>query len=62
LRPSFFGTVDSRSSSFGAPKDVDWLLDYLFATELDGRNACLSDGVQRARPPRDFSDLARALA
>ncbi len=31
---------------------------------LDGRNAHLTDGVQRAlgRPPRDFSDFARAAA
>lgn len=48
----------------GAPKDVVWLLDYLFATVLDGRNAYLTDGVQRAlgRPPIDFSDYARAVA
>ena len=48
----------------GAPKDVVWLLDYLFSTVLDGRNAYLTDGVQRAlgRPPRDFSDYARAIA
>jgi uncharacterized protein YbjT (DUF2867 family) len=32
--------------------------------ELDGRNAHLGDGVQRAlgRPPRDFADFARAAA
>lgn len=48
----------------GAPKEVVWMLDYLFATVLDGRNAYLSDGVQRAlgRPPRDFSDYAKAVA
>jgi len=48
----------------GAPKDVVWLLDYLFSTVLDGRNAYLTDGVQRAigRPPKDFSDYARAIA
>ena len=48
----------------GAPKDVVWLLDYLFATVLDGRNAHLSDGVQRAlgRPPKDFADFARDVA
>ena len=54
----------SEIESSGAPKDVVWLLDYLFATVLDGRNAYLTDGVQRAlgRPPRDFSDYARAIA
>ena len=48
----------------GAPKDVVWMLDYLFATALDGRNAHLTDGVQRAlgRPPKDFADYARDAA
>ncbi len=48
----------------GAPDDVVWMLDYLFATVLDGRNAYLTDGVQRAlgRPPRDFFDYAREMA
>jgi len=48
----------------GAPKDVIWLLDYLFSTVLDGRNAYLTDGVQRAlgRPPREFSDYASEIA
>jgi hypothetical protein len=48
----------------GAPQDVLWMLDYLFATVLDGRNACLTDGVQRAlgREPKDFADYARAIA
>jgi uncharacterized protein YbjT (DUF2867 family) len=48
----------------GAPKDVVWMLDYLFATVLDGRNAYVTDGVERAlgRPPKDFSDYAREMA
>lgn len=48
----------------GAPKDVIWMLDYLFSTVLDGRNAHLTDGVQRAlgRPPKDFADYARDAA
>jgi uncharacterized protein YbjT (DUF2867 family) len=48
----------------GAPKDVVWMLDYLFATVLDGRNAHVTDGVQRAlgRPPRDFADYCREIA
>ncbi len=48
----------------GAPKDVVWMLDYLFATVLDGRNAYLTDGVQRAlgREPKDFADYAREVA
>lgn len=48
----------------GAPDDVVWMLDYLLSTVLDGRNAYLSDGVQRAlgRPPKDFRDYAREIA
>ncbi|NRA31157.1 MAG: NAD(P)H-binding protein [Parvularculaceae bacterium] len=48
----------------GAPKDVVWMLDYLFSTVLDGRNAHLCDGVQRAlgRQPKDFSDYACDVA
>lgn len=48
----------------GIPADVIWLVNYLFTTVLDGRNASLTDGVQRAlgRPPRDFADYARAAA
>ena len=54
----------SEIESSGAPKDVVWMLDYLFSTVLDGRNAHLTDGVQRAlgRPPRDFADYARDVA
>ena len=48
----------------GAPKDVVWMLDYLFATVLDGRNANVTDGVERAlgRAPKDFADFARDVA
>ncbi|MEL6569433.1 MAG: NAD(P)H-binding protein [Pseudomonadota bacterium] len=55
--------VDEIKKS-GAPSDVAWMLDYLFSTVLDGRNAHLTDGVQRAlgRPPRDFADYARKVA
>lgn len=51
----------SEVANSGAPKDVVWMLDYLFSTVLDGRNAYLTDGVQRAlgRPPRDFAEYAR---
>jgi len=48
----------------GLPKDIARLLDYLFATVLDGRNAHLGDGVLRAlgHEPRDFADFCRATA
>ena len=47
-----------------APADIAWLLNYLFETVLDGRNASLSDGVQRAlgREPADFRDFAHRIA
>lgn len=48
----------------GSPAEVTELLLYLFTTVLDGRNAQLADGVQRAlgRPPKDFADYARDTA
>lgn len=49
---------------YGVPEAYVELLDYLFGTILDGRNAHLTDGVQRAlgRAPRDFADFAKAAA
>ena len=46
------------------PREFVELLTYLFGEVLDGRNARLEDGVQRAlgREPRDFSDYAGAAA
>lgn len=48
----------------GVPKDIAWLLNYLFDTVLDGRNVHVADGVQRAlgREPVDFADFARRIA
>jgi uncharacterized protein YbjT (DUF2867 family) len=49
---------------YEVPADFVWLVGYLFTEVLDGRNASLADGVQRAlgRPARDFADYARAAA
>ncbi|MDQ3568688.1 MAG: NAD(P)H-binding protein [Actinomycetota bacterium] len=46
------------------PSQITWLLTYVFTEVLDGRNAYLTDGVQRAlgREPKDFSDYARDTA
>jgi uncharacterized protein YbjT (DUF2867 family) len=46
------------------PTDVAALLTYVFTEVLDGRNAHLTDGVQRAlgRPPRSFRDYAQRTA
>jgi hypothetical protein len=48
----------------GVPGDFIDLLRYLFSEVLDGRNAHLADGVQRAlgREPRDFREYARDAA
>ena len=48
----------------GVPGEVVELLTYLFSEVLDGRNAHLEDGVQRAldRAPRDFTEYARGAA
>jgi uncharacterized protein YbjT (DUF2867 family) len=48
----------------GVPEEVIEFLRYLFGEVLDGRNAYLTDGVQRAlgREPRDFSRYAREAA
>lgn len=48
----------------GLPEDIAWLLNYLFATVLDGRNEYMCDGVRRAlgREPKDFAEYAQAMA
>ena len=48
----------------GAPKEIAWLLNYLFETVLDGRNAYVCDGVKRAlgREPTDFSEFVDQIA
>ena len=53
-----------RRGGDGVPDDVVALLRYLFTEVLDGRNAHLADGVQRAlgREPRDFAEFARETA
>lgn len=48
----------------GLPDEMVWLVDYLFTTVLDGRNAFVTHDVRRAlgREPRDFLDYARMTA
>ena len=48
----------------GVPSEVVEMLTSIFGEVLDGRNARLADGVQRAlgRDPWDFSDYARDAA
>lgn len=48
----------------GVPAEFVRLITYLFTEVMDGRNAHLTDGVQRAlgRAPREFRDYAREAA
>jgi uncharacterized protein YbjT (DUF2867 family) len=52
------------AAAHGEPLEIVEFLIYLFGEVLDGRNANLTDGVQRAlgREPRDFADFARDAA
>jgi uncharacterized protein YbjT (DUF2867 family) len=52
---------DAELAGHGAPAEVRALMRHLVTEVLDGRNADLADGVQRAlgRPARDFAEYAR---
>ncbi|MGW7082137.1 NmrA family NAD(P)-binding protein [Streptomyces sp. NPDC054871] len=51
-------------AEFGVPEEETEFLIELFETNLDGRNARLSEGVREilGREPRDFADFAREHA
>jgi uncharacterized protein YbjT (DUF2867 family) len=59
-------SIEEFATAFAADglPDAIALVTYLFGELLDGRNARLGDGVQRAlgRDPRDFRDYARRAA
>lgn len=60
-------TMDDYATALadaGLPPDLISLLTYLFTEVLDGRNASVTDGVERAlgRPARDFADYAERAA
>lgn len=59
-KEAFAGAV----AESGVTDDIAWLLNYLFESVLDGSNAYVCDGVQRAlgRGPGDFADYARRIA
>jgi uncharacterized protein YbjT (DUF2867 family) len=54
----------ATAAGHGVPAELATFLTELFTEVLDGRNAHLTDGVQRAlgRQPRDFRDFARDTA
>ena len=53
-----------RVGTPSATPPFDWTDEATWPAALDGHNAYLSDGVQRAlgRPARDFTDFARDAA
>jgi len=57
-------TFVSALRAQGMPNNVVDLISYLLTTVLDGRNAHLTDGVQRAlgRQPRDFAEYVQRTA
>ncbi|MFC6016377.1 NAD(P)H-binding protein [Plantactinospora solaniradicis] len=64
FRPVSIEEYTGMLAEYELPADEVALLTYLFTEVLDGRNAHLTDGVERAlgRPPRDFRDYARTVA
>jgi uncharacterized protein YbjT (DUF2867 family) len=54
------GAFTTGMADAGVPEGIVWLMEYLFTTVLDGRNAHVTDGVQRAlgRGPIDFAEYA----
>lgn len=62
--PVSTGDYAAMAAEHGVPPEEVEALTALFSEVLDGRNAHLADGVQRAlgRQPRDFNDYARAAA
>ena len=64
FRPVSIEEYAGMLAEYELPADEVALLTYLFTEVLDGRNAHLADGVERAlgRPPRDFRDYARTVA
>jgi uncharacterized protein YbjT (DUF2867 family) len=62
--PNSISEFAAAAAEQGVPGVYIDLLTYLFGEVLDGRNAHLADGVQRAlgREPRDFADFARDAA
>jgi uncharacterized protein YbjT (DUF2867 family) len=59
-----FKAYSEMLAEYGLPKDLVWLVTYLFTEVLDGRNASIKDGVQQAlgRKPADFSEYVKKTA
>jgi uncharacterized protein YbjT (DUF2867 family) len=68
-RPIKFERVPMKAyasvlKEYGLPKELIFLITYLFTEVLDGRNASLTDGIQQAlgRKPTDFSEFVKKAA
>jgi uncharacterized protein YbjT (DUF2867 family) len=63
-RPVRFTEVPMKGFPAGEEDNVAELMRYLFTEVLDGRNASVADGVQRAlgRPATDFREFAARAA
>ena len=50
--------------SYGVPEDTVWLANYLFSEILDGRNASISNDVEKVlgRKAKEFSNYAQKVA
>ena len=64
LRPVAMAEYTATLAEQQVPTEVAALLTYVFTEVLDGRNAHVTEGVQRAlgRPPRSFRDYAQRTA
>jgi uncharacterized protein YbjT (DUF2867 family) len=64
FRPVCAAEFAGQLAAYGLPAGARQLMAFLFTEVMDGRNASLTDNVQRAlgRPPRDFTDVARIAA
>jgi len=53
----------AQLKAFEVPSEIVSLMEYLFTHVLDGRNACLGDGVQKVlgREPADFKDYIQKM-
>ena len=63
-RQTSYAEFTQTITAHDLPPEIAWLLNELFTEVLDGRNASLADGVQRAlgRQPKDFSAYATETA
>ena len=64
FQPVTLEQYSAMMEEHNVPKPFIQLVNYLFSELLDGRNAHVTDGVERVlgRKPKDFSEYAREMA